>query len=154
MSARIRQAIMNNEEHSALAGEPGDKRILIVDDDEAVWDVLYYIVRKEGFMVEKASDGAEAMEKARLLHPALIILDLMLPVSGGFEVLRELQAEDTLEIPIILVSGRRMDQSTLEMLKRESNVKEFLEKPIKPQVLAALLHSLLKTRPRGKEVKE
>jgi len=145
---------MNNEGNSTAAGNPEDKLILIVDDDESVWDVLYYIVRKEGFRVEKASDGAEAMEKARLLHPALIILDLMLPGSGGFEVLRELQAEDTLDIPIILVSGRRMDLSTLEMLKHESNVKEFLEKPVKPQVLAALLHSLLKTRPRGKEVKE
>lgn len=145
---------MNNEGNSTAAGDPEDKLILIVDDDESVWDVLYYIVRKEGFRVEKASDGAEAMEKARLLHPALIILDLMLPGSGGFEVLRELQAEETLDIPIILVSGRRMDLSTLEMLKHESNVKEFLEKPVKPQVLAALLHSLLKTRPRGKEVKE
>lgn len=145
---------MSNEGNSSAAGNPEDMRILIVDDDESVWDVLYYIVRKEGFRVEKASDGTEAMEKARLLHPALIILDLMLPGSGGFEVLRELQAEDTLDIPIILVSGRRMDLSTLEMLKRESNVKEFLEKPVKPQVLAALLHSLLKTRPRGKEVKE
>jgi len=145
---------MSNEGNSSAAGNPEDMRILIVDDDESVWDVLYYIVRKEGFRVEKASDGTEAMEKARLLHPALIILDLMLPGSGGFEVLRELQAEDTLDIPIILVSGRRMDLSTLEMLKRESNVKEFLEKPVKPQVLAALLHSLLKTRPRGKEVNE
>ena len=145
---------MNNEGNSPAVGNPEDMRILIVDDDESVWDVLYYIVRKEGFMVDKAADGAEAMEKARLLHPALIILDLMLPRSGGFEVLRELQAEDTLDIPIILVSGRRMDLSTLEMLKHESNVKEFLEKPVKPQVLAALLHSLLKTRPRGKEVKE
>lgn len=145
---------MSNEGNSSAAGNPEDMRILIVDDDESVWDVLYYIVRKEGFRVEKASDGTEAMEKARLLHPALIILDLMLPGSGGFEVLRELQAEDTLDIPIILVSGRRMDLSTLEMLKHESNVKEFLEKPVKPQVLAALLHSLLKTRPRGKEVKE
>jgi len=145
---------MSNEGNSSAAGNPEDMRILIVDDDESVWDVLYYIVRKEGFRVEKASDGTEAMEKARLLHPALIILDLMLPGSGGFEVLRELQAEDTLDIPIILVSGRRMDLSTLEMLKRESNVKEFLEKPVKPQVLVALLHSLLKTRPRGKEVNE
>lgn len=145
---------MNNEGNSTAAGNPEDKLILIVDDDESVWDVLYYIVRKEGFRVEKASDGAEAMEKARLLHPALIILDLMLPGSGGFEVLRELQAEDTLDIPIILVSGRRMDLSTLEMLKHESNVKEFLEKPVKPQVLAALLHSLLKTRPQRREATE
>lgn len=142
---------MTNEGNSPAAGNPEDKLILIVDDDESVWDVLYYIVRKEGFRVEKASDGVEAMEKARLLQPALIILDLMLPVSGGFEVLRELQAENTSGIPIILVSGRRMDQSTLEMLRNESNVKGFLEKPVKPQVLAALLHSLLKTRPRAKK---
>jgi two-component system alkaline phosphatase synthesis response regulator PhoP len=141
---------MNNEDYYPVAGIPDDKRILIVDDDESVWDVLYYIVRKEGFLVEKASDGQEAIEKARLLHPDLILLDLMLPKAGGFEVLRDLQAEDTRDIPIVLLSGRHMDQSTLELLKQEANVKEFLEKPVRPQALGALLHSLLKTRPRAK----
>lgn len=140
---------MDNETGAPAPGKPEDKKILIVDDDESVWDVLYYIVRKEGFPVEKASDGLEGLEKARLLRPALIILDLMLPKLGGFEILGDLQSEETRDIPVVLISGRRMDQSTLGILKRETNVKEFLEKPVKPHLLTALLHSLLKTRPRG-----
>lgn len=125
------------------------KTILIVDDDSEVWDLLYYIVRKEGFRTEKASDGEEALEKARMMPPSLMILDLMLPRLSGFELLRELQNENTSDVPVVLISGRHMDQSTLDLLKCEPNVKEFLEKPVKPQTLTALLHSLLGTRPSG-----
>ena len=135
-------------------GNPEEKLILIVDDDESIWDLLYYIVRREGFRTEKASDGKEALEKVRLLHPELILLDLMLPKCGGFEIVRELQDGDTVNIPIILLSSRPMDRTTLEVLKQEPNVKEFMEKPVKSQVLAALLHTLLKTRPSIKEGKQ
>lgn len=141
----------NNGKNRADFGNPEEKLILIVDDDELIWDLLYYTVRKEGFRTEKATDGAEALNKARQLRPALILLDLMLPKCGGFEILRELQEDDTADIPIVIISGRCLDRSTSEMLKRERNVKDFLEKPVKPEVLAALLHNLLKTRPPVKE---
>ena len=144
----------NNEKDRPGFGNPEEKLILIVEDDESVWDLLYYIVRREGFKTEKASDGKEALDKARMLHPQLILLDLMLPKYGGFEIARELQEGDTLNIPIVIVSSRSMDRSTLEMLKQEPNVKDFLEKPVKSQVLAALLHTLLKTCPPVKEVKQ
>ena len=145
--------MVNNEKDHSGFGNPEEKLILIVDDDESIWDLLYYIVRREGFRTEKASDGKEALEKARLLHPELILLDLMLPKCGGFEIVRELQDGDTSDIPVILLSSRPMDRSTLEVLKQEPNVKDFLEKPVNTQVLTALLHSLLKTRP-GPPVKE
>lgn len=144
----------NNEKDRSGFGNPEEKLILIVDDDESIWDLLYYIVRREGFKTEKASDGKEALDKARMLHPQLILLDLMLPKCGGFEIVRELQDGDTADIPIILLSSRSMDRSTLEVLKQEPNVKEFLEKPVKSQVLAALLHTLLKTRSSIKEGKQ
>ena len=146
--------MVNNEKDRPGFGNPEEKLILIVEDDDSVWDLLYYIVRKEGFKTEKASDGKEALDKARTLHPQLILLDLMLPKCGGFEIARELQEGDTLNIPIVIVSSRSMDRSTLEMLKQEPNVKDFLEKPVKSQVLAALLHTLLKTRPPIKEGKQ
>lgn len=146
--------MVNNEKDRPGCGNPEEKLILIVDDDESVWDLLYYIVRKEGFKVEKATDGQEALDKTRLLHPQLILLDLMLPKSGGYEILRELQYGDTAGIPIVLVSGRSMDHTTQEILKQEPNVKGFMEKPVTPQVLAALLHTLLKTCPPVKETEE
>lgn len=139
--------MLNNEKDLPGFGNPDEKLILIVEDDDSVWDLLYYIVRKEGFKTEKASDGKEALDKARTLHPQLILLDLMLPKFGGWEILRELQEGDTSNIPIVIVSSRSLDRSTLEMLKQEPNVKDFLEKPVKSQVLTALLHALLKTRP-------
>lgn len=125
---------------------PGEKLILIVDDDDSVMELFDFIACKEGFKTVKATSGAAAIKTARLLRPALIILDLMLPKPGGFEVMRELQGDDTSDIPIVIVTGRYMDRSTLELIKQEPNVKDFLEKPVEPQALAALLHTLLKTR--------
>lgn len=127
-------------------GEPGEKLILIVDDDDSVMELFDFIARKEGFKTVKATSGGAAIKTAQLLHPELILLDLMLPKPGGFEVMRELQGEDTSNIPIVIVTGRYMDRSTLEMIKQEPNVRDFLEKPVEPQALAALLHTLLKTR--------
>ena len=56
----------NNDEGRAGSEMPEDKLILIVDDDESAWDLLYYIVRREGFRTEQASDGREALDKARV----------------------------------------------------------------------------------------
>ncbi|MBI4655874.1 MAG: response regulator [Elusimicrobia bacterium] len=126
---------------------PSQKLVMIVDDDESVRELLEFIVKKEGFKVETAKDGEEALKKARQVTPDLILLDLMLPKYGGFEILRELQIEDTLSIPIIIITGRYTDRSTSDMIKQEANVKDFLEKPVKPAVLASLIHKILKTQP-------
>lgn len=141
----------NNEKDRPGLGNPGEKPILIVADDESISGWLYYIVSKEGFKIELAVDGEEALDKARLLHPGLILLDPMLPKFGGMEILRKLQEDDTAGIPIVIVSGRRLDRDTLETLKREPNVKDFVDKLVRPEVLAALLHDLLGTRPVVKE---
>jgi len=127
-------------------GDPTEKLILIVDDDDSVMELFDFIARKEGFKTVKAANGEAAIKTARLLRPALILLDLMLPKPGGFEVMRELQGDDTADIPIVMVTGRYMDRSTLAMIKQEPNVKGFMEKPVDPQALATLLHTLLKTR--------
>lgn len=126
---------------------PQDKLVLIVDDDDSIRELLEFIVKKEGFKIEKASDGRTAIEKAKNLNPDLILLDLMLPGYGGFEILRELQAYETSSIPIIIITGRYADRTTVELIKQEPNVKEFVEKPIKVNVLSALIHKILKTKP-------
>lgn len=128
-------------------GRPADKLVLIVDDDESVRELIDFIVKKEGFRTEKAADGEEALTKARSVSPDLILLDLMLPKFGGFEILRELQADETGSIPIVIITGRYTDHSTSDMIKQEPNVRDFIEKPVKPQVLTALIHKLLRTQP-------
>ncbi len=134
-------------ENTSTFGRPADKLVLIVDDDESVRDLIEFIVKKEGFMVEKAADGEEALSKARSASPDIILLDLMLPKFGGFEILRELQSDETGSIPIVIITGRYTDRSTSDMIKQEPNVRDFLEKPVKPQILSALLHKLLRTQP-------
>jgi DNA-binding response OmpR family regulator len=133
-------------ENSAF-GRPADKLVLIVDDDESVRDLIEFIVKKEGFRIEKAADGEEALSKAKAVNPDLILLDLMLPKYGGFEILRELQADETAGIPIVIITGRYTDRSTSDMIKQEPNVREFIEKPVKPQILTSLMHKLLHTQP-------
>ncbi|MFA6435249.1 MAG: response regulator [Elusimicrobiales bacterium] len=128
-----------------------DKLVLLVDDDESVRELLEFVVKKEGFKVEKAVDGEEALQKARQCSPDIILLDLMLPKFGGFEILRELQRDETAGIPIIIITGRYTERSTSEMIKQEPNVKDFIEKPVKPQALAAAIHKILKTQPPQKK---
>ena len=126
---------------------PADKLILIVDDDDSVRELLEFLVKKEGFKTETAEDGQQALDQARKHEPDLILLDLMLPKFGGFEIVRELQVDEG-DIPIIIITGRYTDRSTSDMIKLESNVKDFIEKPVKPPVLTALIHKILSTQPR------
>ena len=123
------------------------KVVMVVDDDDSVRELLEFVIRKEGFRVETASDGAEGLRKIQALMPDLIVLDLMLPRYGGFDVLRQLQGGETSRIPIIIITGRYTDRTTAEMIRQESNVLDFMEKPIKPPVMAMALHKILKTKP-------
>ena len=124
---------------------PSDKLVLIVEDDEAFMDFIEFIVKRQGFNVEKASDGEVGLWKARNLAPDLILLDLMLPKFGGFDVLKELQAPETINIPIIILTGASSEFAREEQLLAEPNVLEFLRKPVNPSELTALLHKTLST---------
>jgi CheY-like chemotaxis protein len=121
-----------------MATEAG-QLVLVVDDDEGVRDLLSLLAKKEGYRVETAADGEEGRRKAMKLAPDLIVLDLMLPRYGGFELLRQLQSTELARVPIVVVTGRYTDQSTADMIRQESNVVELLEKPVKS---ARFLHAL------------
>lgn len=127
--------------------DPKDKLVLIVDDEEGVQTLFEAVLAKEGFRSEKVGDGAEAVQKVKELKPDLILLDLMLPHYGGFEILRKLQEDDISGIPIIIITARSLDRSTTDLIKQESNVVEFMEKPVNVALLAALCHKVLKTAP-------
>jgi CheY-like chemotaxis protein len=126
---------------------PKEKLVLLVDDDESLLDLMEHFIKHEGFRTDRAEDGPEALRKAQALSPDIMILDMMLPGLGGYEVLRQLQASGCGDIPIIVVTGRAMDPQGIELIRQESNVKEFLAKPVRPAVLAAALHRLLHTQP-------
>jgi CheY-like chemotaxis protein len=129
---------------------PADKLVLMVDDDESLLDLMEHVVKGEGFRTDRAEDGAEALRKAQALNPDVMVLDMMLPGVGGYEVARQLQAAGCGDIPIIVVTGRAIDKKGIDIIKQEPNVKEFMAKPIRPPLLASTLHRLLGTQPRPK----
>lgn len=126
---------------------PASRLVLIIDDDESLLDLMTHVVKKEGFRVDRAVDGNECLRKVEALSPDLLVLDFMLPGMGGYEALRELQARGCGDIPIIVVTGRAMDGQSIELVKQEPNVKDFLTKPVRPAQLAAALHRILGTTP-------
>lgn len=125
----------------------GDKLVLIVDDDEEVRGFLEAVLQTEGYQVQTASDGNQALVRVREKAPDLIITDLMMPDAGGFDVLRSLQAEGRSHIPVIVCTARRMDPSTEKMMLAESNAAGFLHKPICLPELMDILGRNLKTDP-------
>ncbi len=120
------------------------KLVLIVDDDESIRELLTILLTKDGYRVETAGDGEEGYQRATALSPDLIVLDLMLPRYGGFELLRQLQGGELARVPIVVVTGRYTDNSTADMIRQESNVIELLEKPVKTSRLLAALARVLR----------
>jgi CheY-like chemotaxis protein len=86
---------------------PNEKRILIVDDDDAIRALLFTILRRRGFTVDMAKNGLEAMNRLRGCHYAVMLLDLMMPMKSGWEVLDELKklAPEVRPVVIVLTAG-------------------------------------------------
>ena len=126
-----------------MATEPS-RLVLVVDDDEGVRELLSMLIKKEGWNVETAEDGLEGERKALALKPDAIVLDLMLPRYGGFELLKQLQSTELSKVPIIVVTGRYTDPSTTDMIRQESNVVELLEKPVKAMRFILALQRILR----------
>lgn len=88
-----------------LPQESSRPLVLVVEDDAKTRELLHCSLAREGFRVEEALDGEEAVLKARALRPWLITLDILLPKKDGWEVLRELQEDAaTRDIPVVIVS--------------------------------------------------
>ena len=87
------------------------ERVLVVEDEEAFVDALTVALGREGFQVEVARDGAEAMASFRRREPDLVLLDLMLPRVSGIDVCREMRA--TSKVPIIIVTAKSDEIDTV-----------------------------------------
>jgi two-component system phosphate regulon response regulator PhoB len=116
-------------------------RVLIIEDERALTDVLTFNLRKEGYETSVAHDGVEGLRKAQTILPDLIILDLMLPVLRGQEVLRELRAsERTRDIPVIIVSARSEETDQVEGFSLGCD--DYVTKPFSPKVLLQRIKAL------------
>ncbi len=125
---------------------PSTKKVLVVDDDESIVTLFKTALELEGFQVKTGRDGRGILARALEYKPDLIVSDLMMPAGGGYELIRALQIDSvTRKIPIVLVTGSHLDASTKEMMKMESNLVLYLEKPVRPDALIAKVHGILKT---------
>ncbi|OGS23269.1 MAG: hypothetical protein A2252_09300 [Elusimicrobia bacterium RIFOXYA2_FULL_39_19] len=125
--------------------DPRDKKILIVDDDDTVLDFVSFTVARDGFQVYTAKDGDEAFNKITEIKPDLIVLDMMIPKKGGFEIIKMIQTGDYWKIPVIVVTGRYTDDKFRNNVLFEPNVKDFIVKPAKAPYLMSKIHTLLNT---------
>jgi two-component system response regulator MprA len=118
-------------------------RVLVVEDDDEIAQVLQRSLRLEGYEVRVAGDGLKALEEARTFLPDLVILDLGLPKLDGIEVAKRLrEAEDT---PILMLTARDAVESRVEGL--DTGADDYLVKPFERQELLARLRALLRRRP-------
>ena len=112
--------------------------ILVVDDDEALADVLSRRLGQQGFATETADSGAAGLALARSGHPNLILLDLRLPDTDGFAICEELaDSPQTCNIPIIILSG--MEQPDIIRRARLAGCHYFVRKPYDPNALLVLI---------------
>lgn len=127
---------------------PKDKLVLVVDDDDGIRDLIEMTASGQGFQVVTAVNGLDAAKKLAERSADLIVTDLMMPGQGGYEFLRSLQAAGGASVPVFVVSASQLDSSTIQMIRQEANVVEFIPKPIRMPAFVAALHKHLKTAPR------
>jgi CheY-like chemotaxis protein len=114
------------------------RRILIVDDDDAMVDLLGQRLGRQGFEVLVAASGEEGLAIARHRHPDLVVLDLRLPDADGFSICQELaDSIETGSIPVIILSG--MERPDIIRRSRAAGCQYFVRKPYDPNALLILV---------------
>jgi DNA-binding response OmpR family regulator len=120
--------------------------ILVVDDERNIVQLVRLYLSKEGFRVESASSGREALEKVQPVRPDLVLLDLMLPEMDGWEVCRRLRKQG--DLPIIMVTAR--DDDVDKIVGLELGADDYLTKPFNPRELVARIKAVLRRSEAGK----
>lgn len=117
-------------------------RILVCDDDDLLLELLQHRLSARGYAVGLARDGREALEKIRADPPDAIVLDAMMPLVDGYEVLRQFRAMDGMaEVPVIFLTARKQEQDIVEALSLGAS--DYLAKPFIPEELVARLSRLI-----------
>ncbi len=126
---------------SSANGDSGARRrVLVVDDEPMVREVVAAYLEREGFFVSQAADGAAALESLEGASPDLVVLDLMLPKVDGYEVLDTLRRQGN--VPVILLTARAEESDRI--LGLELGADDYVVKPFSPRELAARVRSVLR----------
>ena len=116
------------------------QRILVVDDDPTISEVVARYLERDGFDVDVALDGAVALEKAQAQYPDLVVLDLMLPKVDGLEVCRSLRTQGS--VPIIMLTAK--GEETDKIVGLSVGADDYLTKPFSPRELVARVKAVLR----------
>jgi two-component system alkaline phosphatase synthesis response regulator PhoP len=119
---------------------PGEL-ILIVDDEPSIVELVSLYLGREGYKTKSIGDGAKALAAVSILHPDLMILDLMLPSMDGFEVCRRLRMEKS-NLPILMLTAR--DEDVEKIIGLELGADDYLTKPFNPRELVARVKAILR----------
>ena len=121
--------------------------ILVIDDDPLLGEILRFKLGSHGHKVTVVSDSSEAVATALALRPDLIVLDSMMPIVSGPEVLAELKRDrDTGAIPVIMLTARKRQEDVVQALVAGAN--DYITKPFMPEELALRIAGLLDRRRR------
>jgi two-component system phosphate regulon response regulator PhoB len=117
--------------------------VLVVEDEAAIATLLRYNLEKQGFRVEEAGDGQEALTRIAESAPDLVLLDWMLPVMSGIEVCRQIRRRpNTRDLPVIMVTARTEDQDAVRGLNTGAD--DYITKPFNMDALLARMRALLR----------
>jgi two-component system response regulator RegX3 len=123
--------------------------ILVVDDEQSYREALTVALQREGFLVDTAADGSEALASFEARRPALVLLDVMLPKVSGIDVCRELRARS--RVPIIMVTARSSEIDAVVGL--EVGADDYISKPFRLRELVARVRAALRRAPNDTEPK-
>ena len=122
---------------------PSAPRILVVDDEEDLAELVRYNLTRDGYQVECVGSGEDALKSVRRELPDLIVLDLMLPAVDGLEVCRRLKADaKTRDVPIVMLTAKGEDTDVVAGLEKGAD--DYIAKPFSPRVLGARVRALLR----------
>ncbi len=117
-------------------------KILLVDDDVDILDFISYNLHKNGYIVQEAVNGLDAIEKTKSFLPDLILMDVMMPKMDGLEACRKIKEISGLsDIPIIFLTARSEEASELSGF--EAGADDYIKKPIKPRILLSRIKAIL-----------
>ena len=120
-----------------------NKKILVVDDEENIVELLKFNLELKGYQVECAYDGEEALKKAKDIKPSLILLDLMLPIMDGTTVCRKIREDEELkDTPIIMLTAKNMEKDKIFGL--ELGADDYITKPFSIKELMARIKAVMR----------
>ena len=123
------------------------RKVLIADDEPDILEILKYNLVNEGYQVITAKDGDEAIEKARIFQPDLVVLDIMMPKKSGVQVCEILRAQSAFRNTLIIFLTALNDETT-QIKGLETGADDYVSKPISPKVFISRVNALFRRVPK------